>query len=278
MAVIVAAGQGSRMLPLSEELPKCMLPVQTQSILHRALITFRDLGIKRSVVIGGYKSDKLVLLPGSELVLNDQYLKNNILHSLAYARPAMDGNSNVLLAYSDIIFRPDIVESLLSDNVYDISILVDQMWADRYVGRTLHPLAEAEAAYFDNQGRLLRIGKSLLTPLNDSQNWGEPNVVFRSTDGRKFGLSPIPKKVYRVWFFAWDLPTALDAHGDAIVFPDMYTPVLLARARYYMWQFKDNPQASAFALDDYKKGLRQMRSNLLNPIPNYMTDDRVRAV
>jgi predicted PolB exonuclease-like 3'-5' exonuclease len=51
----------------------------------------------------------------------------------------------------------------------------------------------------------------------------------------------------------------------------MYTPVLLARARYYMWQFKDNPQASAFALDDYKKGLKQMRSNLLNPVPKYMT-------
>ena len=105
----------------------------------------------------------------------------------------------------------------------------------------------------------------------DSQNWGEPSVIFRSPDGRNFGLSPIPKKVYKVWFFAWDLPTALSAHGDAIVFPDMYTSVLLARARYYMWQFKDNPQASAFALDDYKKGLKQMRSNLLNPIPKYMT-------
>ena len=105
----------------------------------------------------------------------------------------------------------------------------------------------------------------------DSQNWGQPSVIFRSTDGRKFGLSPIPKEIYRVWYFAWDLPTALSAHGDAVVFPDMYTPVLLARARYYMWQFKDNPQASAFALDDYKKGLRQMRSNLLNPVPKYMS-------
>jgi len=107
----------------------------------------------------------------------------------------------------------------------------------------------------------------------DSQTWGQPNVVFRSPDGRNFGLSPIPKKVYKVWFFAWDLPTALSAHGDAIVFPDMYVPVLIARARYYMHQFKDNPQASAFALDDYKKGLRIMRSNLLDPIPNYMSTD-----
>jgi len=112
----------------------------------------------------------------------------------------------------------------------------------------------------------------------DSQNWGEPNVVFRSPDGRKFGLSPIPKKVYRVWFFAYDLPTALSAHGDTIVFPDVYVPVLIARARYHMHQFKENMQAAAFALDDYKKGLRQMKSNMLSPAPKYITDDRVRVV
>jgi hypothetical protein len=112
----------------------------------------------------------------------------------------------------------------------------------------------------------------------DAQKWGTPSVIFRSTDGRKFGVSPIPSKIYRVWFFAWDLPTKLSAHGDTIVFPDMYTSVLTARARYYMHQFKDNPQASAFALDDYRKGLRQMRSNLIDPAPKYMSDDRVRAV
>jgi hypothetical protein len=112
----------------------------------------------------------------------------------------------------------------------------------------------------------------------DSQTWGEPNVVFRSPDGRKFGVSPIPKEVYRVWFFAYDLPTALSAHGDEIVFPDVYVPVLIARARYYMHQFKENMQAAAFALDDYKKGLRQMKSNMLSPAPKYITDDRVRVV
>jgi len=112
----------------------------------------------------------------------------------------------------------------------------------------------------------------------DSQTWGEPNVVFRSPDGRKFGVSPIPKEVYRVWFFAYSLPTALSAHGDEVVFPDVYVPVLIARARYYMHQFKENMQAAAFALDDYKKGLRQMKSNMLSPAPKYITDDIVRVV
>lgn len=112
----------------------------------------------------------------------------------------------------------------------------------------------------------------------DTQNHGEPNIVIRSPDARKFGLSPIPDKVYKVWFYAYNLPTKLAAHTDTLVFPDMYAPVLLARARYYIWQFKDNPQAAAFALDDYKKGLRSMRSNLLEPTPFFISDDRVRFV
>jgi len=109
----------------------------------------------------------------------------------------------------------------------------------------------------------------------NAQNWGEPKFVIRSPDARKFGVSPIPDKVYRVWFYAWDLPTALDAHGDATVFPDVYTPVLMARARYHFHQFKDAPQQAAFALEDYKKGLKQMRSALMNPTPNYMSTDHI---
>ena len=62
---------------------------------------------------------------------------------------------------------------------------------------------------------------------------------------------PIPDKVYRIFFYAYNLPTELSAHGDAIVFPDLYVPVLINRARYYMHQFKDNNQGAAFALEDY---------------------------
>ena len=109
----------------------------------------------------------------------------------------------------------------------------------------------------------------------DTQTYGEPKFVIRSPDARKFGVSPIPDKVYRVWFFAWDLPTALDAHGDATVFPDVYTPVLMARARYHFHQFKDAPQQAAFALEDYKKGLKQMRSALMNPTPKDMSTDHI---
>jgi len=108
----------------------------------------------------------------------------------------------------------------------------------------------------------------------NSQNYGEPKFVIKSPDSRKFGLSPIPDKVYNVHFYAFVRPTALSAYDDTMVLPEQYSNIVTARMRYYVWQFKESPQQAAFALDDYKKGMKSMKSNLMNPTPKYMTDDR----
>jgi len=108
----------------------------------------------------------------------------------------------------------------------------------------------------------------------NSQNYGEPKFVIKSPDNRKFGLSPIPDKVYNIHFYAFVRPTALSAYDDTMVLPEQYSNIVTARMRYYVWQFKESPQQAAFALDDYKKGMKQMKSNLMNPTPKYMTDDR----
>ena len=108
----------------------------------------------------------------------------------------------------------------------------------------------------------------------DTQAYGEPRYVLRSPDHRKFGLSPIPDKVYNVHFYAYSTPTALSSHSDAMVLPDQYGPVITAKTRYYVHQFKEQLQQAAFALDDYKKGMRHMKNNLVNPDPVRMTDDR----
>ena len=108
----------------------------------------------------------------------------------------------------------------------------------------------------------------------DSQNYGEPRYVYRSPDHRKFGLRAIPDKVYNVHFYAFEKPTVLSSFDDTIVLPDQYKNVITAKTRYYVHQFKNNLQQAAFALDDYKKAIRQMKSNLINPQPKDMTDDR----
>ena len=42
-----------------------------------------------------------------------------------------------------------------------------------------------------------------------------------------------------------------------------------------MNKFKELTQQAAFALDDYKKGMKYMKSVLMNPAPKSMTDDRM---
>jgi len=112
----------------------------------------------------------------------------------------------------------------------------------------------------------------------ENANGGEPKRVIRSPDGRMFGLSPIPDKVYRVWFYAYNQATQLSDYSDEIVFPDVYKTVLLARARYFVHQFKEAVQPAALALEEYRRGLRLMKSNLMVPEPFYIKDDRRRFV
>ena len=108
--------------------------------------------------------------------------------------------------------------------------------------------------------------------------YAEPTRVIVSADGRYFGLSPIPDKVYRVYFNAWIMPSRLSAHDDEILIPDNWINVLYARARYFGWQFKESPQQAAFALDEYKKGVKAMSLNMIDQTPDDITDDRIRFV
>jgi hypothetical protein len=103
---------------------------------------------------------------------------------------------------------------------------------------------------------------------------GEPTYIIKSPDHRKFGLSPIPDKVYNVHFYAFSKPTSLSAYNDSIAMPEQYSNVITARTRYYVHQFKENIQQAAFALEEYKKNMKTMKSNLINPTPKYMSDDR----
>ncbi|QGZ17941.1 hypothetical protein HTVC103P_gp73 [Pelagibacter phage HTVC103P] len=121
----------------------------------------------------------------------------------------------------------------------------------------------------NNYARSEELDKSSSSPA-----YGVPLRVIRSSDGRRFGLSPIPDDVYRIYFNAYNRPSELSNDTDEVLFPEQYKPVLLARARYFIYQFKDNIAQSQLALDEYKKGLQQMSDKLNSPQPKYMSDVR----
>ena len=104
--------------------------------------------------------------------------------------------------------------------------------------------------------------------------YGVPERIIRSEDNRHFGLSPVPNGVYRIYFYAYNRPSELTNDTDVVLFPAQYKPVLLARARYFIYQFKDNIAQTQLALEEYKKGLDKMIEQLNAPQPKYIEDDR----
>jgi choline kinase len=54
-AVILSAGYGSRLLPLTMEIPKCLVKVQGREILLRQLATLAEAGIEEAAIVVGYR-------------------------------------------------------------------------------------------------------------------------------------------------------------------------------------------------------------------------------
>ena len=105
-AIIIAAGQGSRLRPYTSDRPKCMVEIQGRSLIERQVHAFREAGIEEIIVIRGYRG-KQIQIPGIRYIDNVHFKKNNILQSLFCARDELVGD--VILSYGDILYHQEIV-------------------------------------------------------------------------------------------------------------------------------------------------------------------------
>jgi len=126
-AVIIAAGSGKSLLPLTEDRPKCMLDIKGRSILERQIDTLRTCGIHDVVVVRGYRKDR-VTLSGVRYYDNDRYEETGELASLFAAAPELSGR--VLFLYGDILFEQSLLEKVLRAEA-DCAVVVDRAWVDQ---------------------------------------------------------------------------------------------------------------------------------------------------
>lgn len=153
-AIIISAGLGTRLRPLTNDKPKCMLKIKGKTILQRQLEVLNGYGVDDIVVIRGYKKEAIDY-PDVRYCFNANYQNNNILESLFYAESEM--NDGFILSYSDIFYEKSILAKLLKSKA-NISLVIDTDWLSHYVGRYQHPVEEAEKVVVKN-GRITKIGK-----------------------------------------------------------------------------------------------------------------------
>ncbi|NNL95809.1 MAG: NTP transferase domain-containing protein, partial [Xanthomonadales bacterium] len=98
--LILAAGMGTRLKPLTDDKPKVLTELNGKTLLQRQLDTAHEAGVHDVVLIGGYLADQLRGF-GAELVINEDYATTNMVQSLFCARSHF-GN-DFIMSYGDIV-------------------------------------------------------------------------------------------------------------------------------------------------------------------------------
>jgi len=152
-AIILAAGEGRRLHPVTQDMPKAMLEVKGRTLIERALDALNSAGMNNAevIILSGHKADKLrQAAAGCLFIHNELYASTNNIYSLWLARKELAGEEFILLN-SDVLFAPQLLKLMLEDERGSVLVVDD-----------VSPLVEEEMRVMtDGAGRITAIAKTL---------------------------------------------------------------------------------------------------------------------
>jgi len=158
-AIILAAGQGTRLMPLTKDKPKCMVEIKEKPIIDYILETMTSAGIKDIIIVNGYQNNVLEkYLNNKEIkfITNFDYKITNMVYTLFMAVNEM--NDNLIISYSDIIYSKEVLTTLINDDS-KCSVVVDKEWYKLWSLRMENPLSDAETMKLNNKNNIIELGK-----------------------------------------------------------------------------------------------------------------------
>jgi choline kinase len=136
-AVILAAGQGTRIRSVHGEHPKCLIEVEGKTILDHQLEALSIAGIHDVAIVVGYEKEQIIAHVKKQgpaynqrvhFIENPSFAITNNIFSLWVATEWLRGDSFIVLN-ADVVFDPVIFNSAVQPYA-PISMIVDPMWRD----------------------------------------------------------------------------------------------------------------------------------------------------
>jgi choline kinase len=179
-AIILSAGQGSRLLPLTQDRPKCLLPIGARTLLEWQVRAIEACGITDISVVIGFKSEMMeaelakLARPGITLrpIFNPFYKVADNLGSCWLAREQMQ--AEFLLVNGDTLFEIALLKKVLASAPANIVVTVDRK-----------PAYDEDDMKVRREGTQLKaIGKKLPLDTVNSESIGM--LLFRNDGPRLF--------------------------------------------------------------------------------------------
>ena len=136
-AVILAAGQGTRIRSVHGERPKCLIEVDEKTILDHQIEGLLNAGVNEIAIVVGYEKQQIVghvqkrfkhLDPKVTFIENPAFSITNNIFSLWLARDWV-GKDGFLCLNADVIVDAQVLASAL-DTDAPVSMIVDPEWRD----------------------------------------------------------------------------------------------------------------------------------------------------
>lgn len=124
-AIILAAGMGSRLMPLTKNTHKSLLKLRDKPIIREQIKILQKFGVKDITVVVGYKKEQIIneLQDSVKFCFNPDYEKTNSVVSLWIAKDVMEGE-DILILNGDLLVEPSIIKELI-ERESDFCTVVD---------------------------------------------------------------------------------------------------------------------------------------------------------
>lgn len=168
-AIILAAGQGTRLRPITNDRPKCLVPLLGRTLLDRQVDTLNSEGITDIHIATGYRADQIESL-GLKCSYNDKYETTNMVESLFSAIEFLRNcKEDLIIAYGDIIYKRENLRTLINHDD-DVNIMIDKNWLALWSLRLSNPLDDAETLVLNDNNYIVELGKK---PVNYDKIHGQ---------------------------------------------------------------------------------------------------------
>jgi L-glutamine-phosphate cytidylyltransferase len=156
-ALILAAGQGTRLEHLVNDKPKALVELLGKSLLDRQVGVLNSANVTDIHIVAGYHAQKIQKL-GFNCSINPNFASSNMVTSLFCALPFMKQTGDLIISYGDIIYQLENLEKVI-DSDADISIMVDKGWRQYWELRFNDPLTDAESLILNDDNNIMQLGK-----------------------------------------------------------------------------------------------------------------------